>query len=164
MLCWSALATAALQRADDAVDQGLRGALVGHGLEQLGELADRHAELHPVVLDQHLLQLALGRVGLAACFLDDAIWPRVAPILRRMRSLSTSRPCAMLATASTAPEATSAKAENAGHSVCQPLTPRSCSCTCAAKIATARLGARAAAASAAPARLALRLCGGVAEL
>src|SRR5262249_6293837 len=56
----SALAAAALQRADDAVDQGLRGALVGHRLEQLGELADREAELHPVVLGQDLLQLAFG--------------------------------------------------------------------------------------------------------
>ena len=60
------LAGAQLQRADDAVDERLRRALVVHGLEQPGQLADAEMRFHPLVFAQHLLQLAPGGDGLAA--------------------------------------------------------------------------------------------------
>jgi len=69
----SALAGPQLQRADDAVDQRLRSALIGHRLEDLGKLADAERQRHLIVLGQHLLQIALGGNRLAARFLDDLV-------------------------------------------------------------------------------------------
>ena len=91
------------------------------------------------------------------------IWPPLSSRLARMRSTSISRPSAMWTTASSAPEVTSASAGNVTHSVCQPPSPRSCSCTCAARMVATRLGAIVAAESAAAAPIGLRLCGSVDE-
>ena len=81
-----------------------------------------------------------------------------------MRSLSISRPWAMSTMAASAPEVTSASAGKVGHSACQPPSARSCSCTSAAKMVAARLGAMVAAASATAAAVGLRLCGMVEEV
>jgi hypothetical protein len=60
-----------VQRTDEAVDEGLRGALIRHGFEQFGKLANGEPALHPVILGHHVLQIALGGGGLAAGLLDD---------------------------------------------------------------------------------------------
>src|SRR6185436_4173555 len=70
-VCRSALAAARLQRTNEAVDEGLRGALIRHGFEQLGKLVGGEPALHPVILGDHVLQIAPGGGGLAAGRLDD---------------------------------------------------------------------------------------------
>ena len=80
-----------------------------------------------------------------------------------MRAASTSSPSAISTMAASAPEVTSSSIGKVGHSACHGPALRSCSCTCAAKIVAARLGAMMAAASAAAAATGLRLCGMVEE-
>ncbi len=80
-----------------------------------------------------------------------------------MRAASTSSPSAISTMAASAPEVTSSSVGSVGHSACQGPALRSWSCTCAAKIVAARLGAMVAAASALAAATGLRLCGMVEE-
>ena len=80
-----------------------------------------------------------------------------------MRAASTSSPSAISTIAASAPEVTSSSVGKVGHSACQGPALRSWSCTCAAKIVAARLGAMVAAASALAAATGLRLCGMVEE-
>ncbi len=80
-----------------------------------------------------------------------------------MRTASTSSPSAISTIAASPPEVTSISVGSVGHSACQGPALRSWSCTCAAKIVAARLGAMVAAASALAAATGLRLCGMVEE-
>src|SRR6476646_6309547 len=70
-VCRSALAAARPQRTDEAVDEGLRGALIRHGFEQFGKLASGELMSHPLILGHHVLQIALGGGSLVAGLLDD---------------------------------------------------------------------------------------------
>ena len=91
------------------------------------------------------------------------ISPWVASRLTRIRAASTSSPSAMSTIAASAPDVTSISVGKVGHSACHGPALRSWSCTCAAKIVAARLGAMVAAPSALAAATGLRLCGMVDE-
>jgi hypothetical protein len=67
------LVAAGLQRPDQPVDEGLRGALVGHGLEQAAEHGAGYMRGHPFVLAQHVLQAALLGDGLLARLRDQPV-------------------------------------------------------------------------------------------
>src|SRR5215813_1699070 len=66
------------ERADDALDEGLRHALIAHQLERARELAMRHVRGHARVLRQHGVEVTLLHQRLAARVLDDLFGLRAA--------------------------------------------------------------------------------------